>query len=129
MFRVSCIQLCSNNNVEHNLRRTKKLILKAIKQRTDFILTPEVSSKISLNKKKLLKVATSMDKDFYLNEIRVLAKKYKKWILIDINFKGENKLVNRLFSLHLKGKLNVINKIHMYDAKLSTKEKILIKIV
>ncbi len=125
MFRVSCIQLCSNNSVEHNLRRTKKLILKAIKQRTDFILTPEVSSKISLNKKKLLKVATSMDKDFYLNEIRFLAKKYKKWILIgSLILKVKNKLVNRSVLITPKGKIKCYyDKIHMYDAKLSSKEK------
>ena len=24
MFRVSCIQLCSSNNVQHNLKKTKK---------------------------------------------------------------------------------------------------------
>jgi hypothetical protein len=43
MFRVSCIQLKSNNNIL------------AVKQKTDFILTPEVSSLFSLNKKQLLK--------------------------------------------------------------------------
>ena len=64
MFRVSCIQLCSSDNTEHNLKRTKQLIIKAVKQKSHFILTPEVSSKISLNKKKLLNTATSMDKDF-----------------------------------------------------------------
>ena len=45
MFRVSCIQLCSSDNVEHNLKKTKQLILKAVKQKANFILTPEVSSK------------------------------------------------------------------------------------
>ena len=50
MFRVSCIQLCSSDNVEYNLKKTKQLILKAVKQKTNFILTPEVSSKISLDK-------------------------------------------------------------------------------
>ena len=54
MFKVSCIQLCSSNNVDHNLKKTKKFFLKAVKQKTDFILTPEVSSKITLDKKKLL---------------------------------------------------------------------------
>ena len=97
MFRVSCIQLCSNDDVEYNLDRTKKLILKAVKNKANLILTPEVSSKISLNKKKLLKTATSMDKDFYLNGIKDMAKKYKKWILIGslILKTGKNKLVNR----------------------------------
>ena len=55
MFRVSCIQLKSNNNINHNLKKTEKLIIKAVKQKTDFILTPEVSSLFSLDKKQLLK--------------------------------------------------------------------------
>ena len=70
MFRVSCIQLKSNNNIHYNLKKTEKLILKAIKQKADFILTPEVSSLFSLNKKQLLKICTSMKKDIYLNGIK-----------------------------------------------------------
>ena len=126
MFRVSCIQLCSSDNVEYNLKKTKKLILKAIKQKANFILTPEVSSKISLDKKKLLKTATSMDKDFYLLGIKELAKKYKKWILIGslILKIGKNKLVNRSILISPNGKIKCYyDKIHMYDAKLSKKEK------
>jgi len=30
MFRVSCIQLRSNNNIHYNLDKSKKLIIKAI---------------------------------------------------------------------------------------------------
>ena len=126
MFRVSCIQLCSSDNVEYNLKITKLLILKAIKQKTNFILTPEVSSKISLNKKKLLKTATTMDKDFYLCGIKELAKKYKKWILIGslILKIGKNKLVNRSILISSNGNIkSYYDKIHMYDAKLSEKEK------
>ena len=82
MFRVSCIQLCSSNDVAYNLKRTKILLIKAVKQKADFILTPEVSSKITLNKRKLLKTATSMEKDIYVNEMKNFAKKYKKWLLI-----------------------------------------------
>ena len=70
MFRVSCIQLCSNNNVEHNLKGLRSLILKLLNKRTDFILTPEVSSKISLNKKKLLNQPPQWIKIFILNEIK-----------------------------------------------------------
>ena len=54
MFRVSCIQLRSNNDIKYNLAQTNKLIIKAVKQKTDFIITPEVSSHFSLNKKELL---------------------------------------------------------------------------
>ena len=97
MFRVSCIQLKSNNNINSNLKKTEKLIHKAINQKADFILTPEVSSLFSLNKKKLLKICTSMDKDIYLKGIKKLAKRHKKWILVgSLTIKlDRNKLVNR----------------------------------
>ena len=125
MFRVSCIQLCSSDNVEHNLNRTKQLIIKAVKQKSHFILTPEVSSKISLNKKKLLNTATSMDKDFYLNGIRVLAKKYKKWILIGslILKVSKNRLVNRSILINSSGKIQAVyNKINLFDVNVNSRE-------
>ena len=126
MFRVSCIQLRSNNNIEYNLKRTEKFIIKAVNQKTDFILTPEVSSLFSLNKKQLLKICKSMNDDIYLNGIRNLAKKYKKWILIGslIIKISKNKLVNRSVLINKDGKIkSYYDKIHMYDAILSKKEK------
>ena len=54
MFNVSCIQLKSNNSIKDNLIETKKLILKAVKQEADFILTPETLSLFSLDNKQLL---------------------------------------------------------------------------
>ena len=126
MFRASCIQLRSNSNIHHNLKKTEKLIIKAIKQKADFILTPEVSSLFSLNKKQLLKICKSMDKDEYLLGIKQLAKKYKKWILIGslIVKISKNKLVNRSVLIDKKGKVRTYyDKIHMYDVVLSKKEK------
>ena len=126
MFRVSCIQLRSNNNIHQNFKKTEKLILKAVKQKTDFILTPEVSSLFSLNKKQLLKICKSMDKDEYLLGIKQLAKKYKKWILIGslIIKISKNKLVNRSVLIDKTGKVRTYyDKIHMYDVVLSKKEK------
>ncbi len=126
MFRVSCIQLRSNNSIHNNLKKTKKLIIKAIKQKTDFILTPEVSSQFSLNKNELLKVCTNMQRDIYLNGIKKLAKKYKKWILIGslIIKISKNKLVNRSVLIDKNGKVRTYyDKIHMYDVVLSKKEK------
>ena len=126
MFRVSCIQLKSNNNIHYNLKKTEQLIHRAIKQKTDLILSPEVSSLFSLNKKQLLKNCTSMKKDIYLNGIIKLAKKYKKWILIGsliIKIK-KNKLVNRSVLIDQRGKIKIYyDKIHMYDATLSKKER------
>jgi predicted amidohydrolase len=126
MFRVSCIQLKSNNNIHYNLNRTEKLIVKAIKQKTDFILTPEVSSVFSLNKKQLLSICKPMNEDIYLNGIKKLAKKYKKWILVGslIIKTSKTKLVNRSVLVDQKGKIKTYyDKIHMYDVVLSKKEK------
>ena len=126
MFRVSCIQLKSNNNILHNLKRTEELISKAVKQKTDFILTPEISSVFSLEKKKLLKISKFMKEDTYLNGIKKLAKKYKKWILVGslIAKVSKNKLVNRSVLVDKTGKIRTFyDKIHMYDVVLSKKEK------
>ena len=126
MFRVSCIQLKSNNNIHYNLNKTEKLIVKAVKQKTDFIITPEVSSLFSLNKKQLLKVCKPMNKDVYLNGIKRLAKKYKKWILVGslIIKISKTKLVNRSVIIDQKGKIKTYyDKIHMYDVVLSKREK------
>ena len=126
MFRVSCIQLKSNNNILQNLKKTEKLVSKAVKQKSDFILTPEISSYFSLNKKQLLKICKSMKEDIYLNGIKKLAKKYKKWILIGslITKVSKNKLVNRSVLIDKYGKIRTYyDKIHMYDVVLSKREK------
>ena len=126
MFRVSCIQLKSNNNIQTNFIKTERLIKRAIGQKADFILTPEASSLFTLNKKKLLKQCTSMNKDEYLTGIRRLAKKYKKWILIGslVIKTGKKKLVNRSVLINPKGKIHsYYDKIHMYDVILSKKER------
>ena len=125
MFRVSCIQMCSSDCIKNNLKRTEKLIKAAITQKANLIITPEVSSKFSLNKKRLLEVATTMNNDSYLLGIKKLAKKYKKWILIgSLIIKDKKKLLNRSVLINDKGKIKTFyDKIHMYDAKLSKSEK------
>ena len=125
MFKVSCIQLCSSDCIKSNLERSERLIKKAVSQKANLIITPEVSSKFSLNKKKLLEVATTMNNDSYLLGIKKLARKYKKWILIgSLIIKNKKKLLNRSVLINDKGNIvTFYDKIHMYDAKLSKSEK------
>ena len=124
MFKVSCIQICSSKNITDNLSISKKLILKAIKQSSDFIITPENSSLFGLNKKQLFMKATSMDKDIYLQGIKEIAKKYKKWILASVVIKEKNKIKNRSVLVNPKGLIQIYyDKIHMFDVTLSKKEK------
>ena len=124
MFRVSCIQICSGKDIKKNLSSTKKLILKAIKQKTDFIITPETSSLFGLNKIQLLKVATSMKKDIFIKGIREISKKYKKWILTCVIIKEKNQIKNRSVLINPKGLIETYyDKTHMFDVVLSKKEK------
>jgi len=126
MFKVSCIQICSGKDIKKNLSISKKLILKAIKQKSDFIITPEASSIFGLNKLQLLKTATSMDKDIYLKGIREIAKKYKKWILTCVTIKEKKKIKNRSILINPKGLIQTYyDKIHMFDVTLNQKEKYL----
>ena len=125
MFRVSCIQLKSNNSVQSNFIKTARLIKKAVSQKADFILTPEVSSLFSLNKKQLIEKCTTMNKDEYLIGVKNLAKKYKKWILIGslVIKTPKKKLVNRSVLIDSKGRIHsYYDKIHMFDVNLSKKE-------
>ena len=124
MFKVSCIQISSGKDIKKNLSISKKLILKAIKQKSDFIITPETSSLFGLNKKKLLQTLTVMEKDVYLKGIQELSKKYKKWILTCVLIKEKNKIRNRSVLINSKGLIaTYYDKIHMYDVALNKNEK------
>jgi len=124
-MRVACIQLCSGPNVKENLYLTKKFILQAVKKKSDLIITPETSSLFGLSKKELSKKITTMDKDFYLLEIRKISQKYKKWILVgSVIVKEKSKIKNRSVLISPRGSIHAYyDKIHMYNAKLSKKEK------
>ena len=78
-MRISCLQFCSNKNQLDNFLITKHLILRAIKQKTDLIITPENSSVFGLTKSDLMKNTLSMHKDFYVSEVRKLARKHKSF--------------------------------------------------
>ena len=126
MFKVSCIQICSGKDIKKNLSISKKLIIKAIKKKSDFIITPETSSLFGLKKKQLIKTATSMDKDIYLKGIKQISKKYQKWILTCVVIKEKNKIKNRSVLINPKGLVQTYyDKIHMFDVVLNKKEKYL----
>ena len=125
MFKVSCVQICSGKNIKENFYSSQKLIFKAIKQKSDFIITPENSSLFGLNKKELMTTVTTMQKDFYLTGIRKIAKQFKKWILVgSVLIKDRDKIKNRSVLIGPSGKIKAYyDKIHMYDVTLSKKEK------
>ena len=124
-FTVACVQLNSKQSISKNLADTKKYINKACDKGADFILTPEVSNIVSLSKNHLLENTYLEDKDPFLSEIKLLAKKRSVWILLgSIIIKDKkNKLYNRSYLINSSGKIvSKYDKIHMFDVNISKGE-------
>ena len=123
-MKVSCIQLNTGENFKVNSRKTINLILKSIKKGADLIITPEATSIITDDKKKLFSKCFSMDSDPFLKEVSVISKKFKKWIIVGSTFiKEKNNLRNRSIVFNPKGKVEKFyDKISMFDVQLKNGE-------
>ena len=121
-MKVACIQLSTGENYFRNINRNVELIKKAIRNKSDLIITPEVSTIMSPDKDVLYKNSFSMNKDPFLKDI---AKTYTKWIIIgSLSILEKNKLKNRSVVVNPTGKIVAFyDKINMFDVNLSKKEK------
>jgi len=124
-MKVACIQLSSSENYNKNIKEILNFINKAIKNKSDFIITPETSSIITSDKKKLNYFSYEMQKDPLVKSIKEICKKYKKWILIgSLPIKDKKKLRNRSILIGPRGKIICYyDKINMFDVKISKKEQ------
>ncbi len=123
-MRIACIQLSTGENYDINFSKTLNYIDKAIKKKADLIITPEATSIISKDIKRIYKYAYKMDHDPLIKKVKKISKKNKKWILIGSLFIKENKkLRNRSILINSYGKIETYyDKINMFDVKLSKKE-------
>ncbi len=126
-MKVACIQLSTGENYFRNLNINIKLIKKAIRNRSDLIITPEVTTIMSPNKNVLYKNSFSMNEDPFLKIIKGIAKTHTKWIIIgSLSVLEKNKLKNRSVVINPSGKIAAFyDKINMFDVNLSKKEKYL----
>tara|TARA_Y100001970_G_scaffold165845_1_gene202835 strand:+ start:1474 stop:2259 length:786 start_codon:yes stop_codon:yes gene_type:complete len=124
-MRVACVQLSTTENYTKNIIDIFKFIKQAIKKKADFIITPETSTIMSSDKNILYKFSYSMNEDPFVKKIKIICKKYKKWILIgSISVKDKNKLRNRSILIGPKGNIiKYYDKINMFDVKVSKKEQ------
>ena len=124
-MKVACIQLSTGENYFRNINRNVELIKKAIRNKSDLIITPEVSTIMSPDKDVLYKNSFSMNKDPFLKIIKDIAKTYTKWIIIgSLSILEKNKLKNRSVVVNPTGKIVAFyDKINMFDVNLSKKEK------
>ena len=123
-MRVACIQLSCGEDYHHNCLNLIKFINDSIKIKADLIITPEASTILSVDKKKVLNYSYAMNRDPIIKKIKLISKKNKKWILIGSLFiKEKNKLRNRSIMINPKGEIEAFyDKINMFDVKLSKNE-------
>ena len=81
-MKVACIQLSTGDNYNKNFNIIISYIEKALKKKADLVITPETSSFIASDKKKLFQNSFYMNNDPLIIKIKQLSKKYKKWVLI-----------------------------------------------
>lgn len=126
-MKIACIQLSTGEDYYSNIKQNLNLIKKAINNKSDLIITPEVSSIMTPDRKKLYQYSFSMFKDPFLKEVKKLSKKYRKWIIIgSISVLDRKKLKNRSIVIDPKGKIVAFyDKINMFDVTINSKEKYL----
>ena len=126
MFKVSCLQVNSGKNIKENLNKVLKIVDDCIKEKSDLIITPENTSIMASNKSELLSKVNVMEEDIFLKEFKKICKSNRKWIMLgSIIVKiSKDTLVNRSILINPNGEIErFYDKIHMFDARLSDKEK------
>ena len=126
MFKVACIQICSNNDIKENLDKVLTFVKQSISNGAEFILTPEVTSLFFSDKLDLLSKISTMQEDIFVKEFKRICKESNKWILLGslLIKQSKNSVVNRSILINSSGEIEKFyDKIHMFDVILSEKEK------
>ena len=80
-MRAALVQLCSSDDPVENLGAVTKLAEAAVRDGAEFVLTPEVTNCVSLDRKHQRKVLTTEAADPVLAGLRDLAGKRGIWLL------------------------------------------------
>src|ERR1700759_5729149 len=97
MFTAAMVQMRTSLLPEPSLEQGTKLIREAVSQGADYVLTPEVSNMMQLNRKALFEHLASGEDDLSLKAYRALANELNIFLHIGslaLRF-SEDKAVNR----------------------------------
>ena len=123
-FTAACLQLTSNDQPKENLDQVLQLSEQAIKEKVDFILTPENTFLLTLDHEVLLKRSENVDNSYCIQEIKKFSKKNSIWFLIGatpVNI--DNQIYNRSILINPEGEIiSHYDKIHMFDVNLPNGE-------
>src|SRR5215475_6305703 len=120
-FTAAMVQMRTGLLPEPSLEQGMKLIREAAAQGADYVLTPEVSNMMQLNRKALFEHLATEENDKSLKAYRALAKELNIHLHVGslaLKFSPE-KAVNRSFLIAPDGMiLACYDKIHMFDIEL-----------
>ncbi|SLN43076.1 2-oxoglutaramate amidase [Roseovarius litorisediminis] len=126
-MKTALIQLNSSDDPVGNLPVTTGLVDRAAKAGASFILTPEVTNCVSLDRRQQRAVLQNEDDDRTLAALRFQAAELKIWLLIgSLALKSEapdGRFANRSFLITPLGDIAArYDKIHMFDVEVSETE-------
>lgn len=120
-FRAGLVQMCSGRHIEANVFAATKLIREAVALGAQYVQTPEVTTIMELDRKRLFAECRSEDDDTSLAHFRALARELGIWLHIGsiaVKLSGD-KLANRSFVISPQGRIVArYDKIHMFDVDL-----------
>ena len=124
-IRIALLQLSSNDKLEENYEQIENYLHDSLVGSPRFILTPEVSNFISMDKELRRNSLYIEHKDPILRLVKEFSLKNKVWILIGslalkIDEKVNDVYSNRSLLINPKGEIVArYDKIHMFDIKLN----------
>jgi len=121
-MQVSCIQMCSSHDVEHNLAQATKYLKQAAENGSKLALLPETFSFIAKNHEQKLENAEK--EHLVLEFLSQQAKQYQLWIIAGSTLcpsEHGNKLYNRCPIFAPDGtQCASYDKMHLFDVNLDT---------
>jgi len=125
-FRVGLVQMCSGRDVDKNIVSATELVREAARGGAAYVLTPEMTTLMELERPNLLAAARPEEGNPALAHFQALARELAIWLHIgSMPVKLANdKLANRSFLISPEGRVTArYDKIHMFDVDLGGGEK------
>jgi predicted amidohydrolase len=126
-MKTALIQLNSGDDPAENLTATQGYIAEAVRQGSEFVLTPEVTNCVSASRTRQQEVLRHEDDDPTLAGLRAQAADLGIWLLIgSLALKTQDedgRFANRSFLIGPDGGIAArYDKIHMFDVQVSEEE-------
>lgn len=124
-MHAACIQLCSGQDIDANLEIVESLVRAAYDQGARFIATPEMTSVVQSNKRKLFEVIRAEDECAEIAVLGKLAKELGIELLIGSMAirVSEDQAANRSFLFGSDGVIKArYDKMHLFDVTINETE-------